>query len=67
MTHAWIMGSHKVIKKLVIGFVLFKFVISLVSVMASRMMVIPTLVVILIESDRDERSSGHDPSVSYNR
>ena len=61
------MESHKVTKKLKIDYILFKYVITIVSVMTSKMVVIPTLVVISIESDYDERSSGHDPSVSYNR
>ena len=61
-THAWIRGSHKVIKKLVIDSVLFKYVITIVSVMSRKIVVIPTLGVISIKSDYDERSSGHDPS-----
>jgi len=67
MTHTWIRESHKVTKKLVIDSVLFGYVITLVSVITSKMVVIPTLVVISIESDYDERSSGHDPSVCYNK
>ena len=61
------MESHKVTKKLVIDSLLFWYVITTVSIMTSKMVVIPTLVVISIESDYDERSSGHDPSVYYNR
>ena len=45
-THAWIRESHKVTKKLVIDFVLFKCVVTIVSVMTKKMIVIPTLVVI---------------------
>ena len=67
MTHAWIMGSRKVTKKLVIDSILFKHIITIVSVISSKTVVIPTLVVISIESDYDKRSSGHDPSVCYNR
>ena len=66
-TRTWIRESHKVTKMLVIDSVLFEYVITLVLVMTSKMVVIPTLVVISIESDYDERSSGHDPSVYYNR
>ena len=55
MTHTWIRESHKVTKKLVIDSVLFKCVITLVSVVTSKMVVIPTLVVISkIESDYEE-------------
>ena len=46
MTHTWIRESHKVTKKLVNDFVLFKHVVTIVSVMTKRMIVIPTLVVI---------------------
>ena len=45
-THAWIRESHKVTKKLVIDFVLFKYVVTIVSVMTKKIVVIPTLVVI---------------------
>ena len=45
-THAWIRETHKVTKKLVIDFVLFKYVVTIVSVMTKNMIVIPTLVVI---------------------
>ena len=45
-THAWIRESHKVTKKLVIDFVLFKCVVTIVSVMTKKMIVILTLVVI---------------------
>ena len=54
-TRTWIRESHKVTKKLVIDSVLFKCVITLVSVVTSKMVVIPTLVVISkIESDYEE-------------
>ena len=46
MTHTWIRESHKVTKKLVIDFVLFKYVVTIVSVMTKKIVVIPTLVVI---------------------
>ena len=45
-THTWIRESHKVTKKLVIDFVLFKYVVTIVSVMTKKIVVIPTLVVI---------------------
>ena len=45
-TRTWIRESHKVTKKLVIDSVLFKCVITLVSVVTSKMVVVPTLVVI---------------------
>ena len=54
-THAWVRESHKVTKKLVIDSVLFKCVITLVTVVTSKMVVILTLVVISkIESDYEE-------------
>ena len=46
MTHAWIRESHKVTKKLVSDFVLFKHVVTIVSVMTKKVVDIPTLVVI---------------------
>ena len=46
MTHAWIMESHKVTKKLVIYTILFKYVVTIVLVMTKKMIVIPTLEVI---------------------
>ena len=46
MTHAWIRESHKVTKKLVIDTVLFKYVVTIVSVMTMKIVDIPTLVVI---------------------
>ena len=45
-THTWIRESHKVTKKLVIDFVLFKCVVTIVSVMTKKIVVIPTLMVI---------------------
>ena len=45
-THAWIRESHKVTKKLVIDTVLFKYVVTIVSVMTKKIVDIPTLVVI---------------------
>ena len=45
-THTWIRESHKVTKKLVIDFVLFKYVVTIVSVMTKKIVDIPTLVVI---------------------
>ena len=45
-THAWIRESHKVTKKLVNDFVLFKYVVTIVSVMTKKMIVILTLLVI---------------------
>ena len=45
-THTWIRESHKVTKKLVIDFVLFKCVVTIVSVMTKKIVDIPTLVVI---------------------
>ena len=45
-TRTWIKESHKVTKKLVIDFVLFKCVVTIVSVMTKKIVVIPTLVVI---------------------
>ena len=46
MTHTWIKESHKVTKKLVNDFVLFKYVVTILSVMTKKIVVIPTLVVI---------------------
>ena len=45
-THAWIRESHKVTKKLVIDFVLFKYVVTIVSVITKKIDIIPILVVI---------------------
>ena len=45
MTQAWIRESHKVTKKPIIDSVLFKHVVTIVSVMTKKI-VIPTLVVI---------------------
>ena len=45
-THAWIRKSHKVTKKPIIDSVLFKHVVTIVSVMTKKIVVIPTLVVI---------------------
>ena len=45
-THTWIRESHKVTKKLVIDSVLFMYIVTIVSVMTQKMIVIPTLVVI---------------------
>ena len=45
-THTWIRESHKVTKKLVIDFVLFKCVVTIVLVMTKRSVDVPTLVVI---------------------
>ena len=44
-THTWIRESHKVTKKLVIDSILFWYVITIVSVMTSKMVLVPTLVV----------------------
>ena len=44
-THTWIRESHKVTKKLVIDSVLFMYVITIVSVMTSKRVVILTLAV----------------------
>ena len=44
-THAWIRESHKVTKKLVIDSVLFMYVITIVSIMTSKRVVILTLAV----------------------
>ena len=46
MTHAWVRESHKVTKKLVIDFDLFKCVVTILSVMTKTIVDIPTLVVI---------------------
>ena len=45
MTHTWIRESHKVTKKLVIDSILFWYVITIVSVMTSKMVLVPSLVV----------------------
>ena len=46
-TRTWIRESHKVTKKLVIDTVLFKYIVTIISVMTKKMIVIPTLEVIL--------------------
>ena len=54
-THTWIRESRKVTKKLVIVSVLFKHVITIVSVMTSKMVLILTLVVMFnFEFDYEE-------------
>ena len=45
-TRTWIGESHKVTKKLVIDSVLFMYVVTIISVMTKKMIIIPTLVVI---------------------
>ena len=45
-TRTWIREGHKVTKKLVISTVLFKNIVTIVSVMTKKVIVIPTLVVI---------------------
>ena len=44
-TRTWIRESRKVTKKLVIDSILFWYVITIVSVMTSKMVLVPTLVV----------------------
>ena len=45
-THTWIRKIHKVTKALVIDFVLFVYVVTIVSVMTRKMIIILTLMVI---------------------
>ena len=66
-TRTWIRESHKVTKKLVIDSVLFKCVITLVSVMTSNMVLVPTLVVIFkFEFDGEEYVRGLEDRVRCN-
>ena len=54
-TRTWIRESHKVTKKLVIDSTLFWYVITIVSVMTSKMVLVPTLVVMFkFEFDYEE-------------
>ena len=54
-TRTWIRESHKVTKKLVIDSILFWYVITIVSVMTSKMVLVPTLVVMFkFEFDYEE-------------
>ena len=55
MTRTCIRESHKVTKKLVIDSILFWYVITIVSVMTSKMVLVPTLVVMFkFEFDYEE-------------